>query len=356
MIDHKCYAARSKSRHRACHDGVHRTGPCIIALDQVISGELGKAGGKFRGGQCDKDDTEHKDPYWDQHAVPCRGVAHLHHRKDREAAKRNYKATARMALEQGKGKHHGKGQPPALLIEHLAKAHLLPPAKAIQAGDHAQHHQGGKGVTVGKASGPVADMGGFGKPECCVPAIDLVQCGKPDLKGGGTCHCDADLFDKAVGVFARKHGCQRQGCGKPQDIGRCAVPCRGVKGDVIGVKRGGLHGPDRQGLYDHPARRQTGHQPDDAQITREIDRYLRTQCQDANPGQNRQNSHGPWPRPAQQQRGQNDLGQKTKLRHPKDHWKHRAASICFGNKDVSVSEKIHPVAFADHRVVRWARA
>ena len=356
MTQNKRDTARTITRDRTGHDGMNPACPHIIALDQVISGELYKAGGKFRGGQCDKDDTEHKDPDWDQDAVPCRTVAHLHHRKDREAAKRNNKAAARMALEQGKGKDHGKGQPSALLIEHLAKAHLLLPAKAIKTGKKAKDHQCGKGVTVGNASGPVADMCGFGKPECRLPSCDLVQRGKPDLKGGGTCRRDADLFDKAVGVFARKQGCQRQGCDKPQDIGRCAVPCGGVKGDVIGVKWGGLRGPDGQGLHDHPARDQTRHQPDDAQITREIDRHFRAQCQDANPGQNRQNPHGPWPRPAQQQRGQNDLGQKTKLRHPKDHWKHRTASIWFGNKDLSVSEKLHPVAFADHRVVRWVRS
>lgn len=360
MIHDACNAARSKTADRTCHDGMDRTGPRIIALDKITAGKVGKASGNFRVGQGDQHPA--KRPYSSK-AEPDQGTVrqsvggYVKKAKEHEAKTRDDKATARLALQQGEAKHHRKRQPSTLLIQPFAKRRAGLPRETEQAGDDAQHHQNSKGIAVGKAAGPVAQMGGFGKPERRFPTHHIGQCGKPDLHQRREDDGDADLPDEAMGLGLSDQRGKRKRCRKPDEISNASLPRLRIKRDVIGVKRGGLARPDGQRLQDHPTRDQPHQKPEVSNVAWDEDRFgcraAEADRDQADAGKDRQNAHGPNPCAAQKNRRQNDLGQQADMRQPIEQSNPRVAFLWLKNKVLKVAQNFRVVACSDQHAVRW---
>ncbi len=360
MIHDARNAARAKSGDGACHDGINRTGPRIIALDQITAGKVGKAGGKFRVGQGDQHPAKRR---YSSKAEPDQGTVrpsaggYVKTAKEHEAKTRDDKAAAGMALQQGKAKHHRKRQPAALLIQPFAKRHARLSHETIQAGDHAQHHQNSEGIAVGKAAGPVAQMGGFGKPERRFPPHHIGEGRKPDLHYRRKDDGDADLLNKAMGMRLGDQRGECKRCRIPDEIRNTTLPRMRIKRDVIGVKRGGLAWPDGQRLQDHPSRYQTNHKPNVSNVAWDKGWFgcgaAEADRDQADAGQDRQNAHGPTPCAAQQNRGQNDLGQQANMRQPIEQSTPRAAFLWLKNKALKVAQNFRVVACSDQHAVRW---
>lgn len=343
MTHHERNAIKAKTGYGAIQDCQDRGMPSVIALDQISARQFDEAGAQFRGGNVDQYD-QGDDPkagkqrsFSDHFEGRLRCVQGL---ENQSADQGKGHSTSRMTLKQGDRKYERQGQQATGLIKPSSNALRLVLGKEIQAGQDAKAEKGTERIAVGKASGPVIKMGGFAKPESCLPIHCAGKGGKSDLKraaGDQYLHCRIQQGLRAAlcqKIAQRDYGNQQdQVCRQPH-------PGIWIQRNLWGAERVILRGPDRQGLQKAPDQYDCGNAPNADQIARcgnLLAGYANSK--NAKTAHDRQNGDCPWARAAQKKRGQNDLGHQTKMRQPK----HQALPTCFDYKVFSLAEFRAPV-------------
>eukprot|EP00998_Keelungia_sp_KM082_P007504 NODE_369_length_2032_cov_1.446719_g362_i0.p2 GENE.NODE_369_length_2032_cov_1.446719_g362_i0~~NODE_369_length_2032_cov_1.446719_g362_i0.p2 ORF type:complete len:395 (+),score=18.48 NODE_369_length_2032_cov_1.446719_g362_i0:459-1643(+) len=359
MTHDKGNAVWSKAGEWSIGNGPKGRRPGIIALDQVKARQIMKPQYQFRHtNRGDKPDADHTETGKKQLSpMPrARRPARMPGKADQEKGRdQNHdKCQARMALGQGCDKQNGKCKIPARLIKASSNRHMMTGTsisasmtvigmgdhKQIDAGDISDPHQSAKRTAIGKASGPVPDMGGLGKTECCLCVKKRIAKRQHHLKGASNDDGIQNWQQPAIGGLLRDQGYQGDGRAKPDDIKGVIDPGRGIKRNKGNIKRKGLIRPDRGCLCDHPDDHNGGKQPDTDHVAGQgYGVHSPAHGDQPGPGQDGENRNRPRPPPAQHHGGKNDFRHQTKLRQSH----HRPVPICFKIKEMTLAQFDRPV-------------